>query len=276
MPMADAAMPRPALSGADIVILSGLLAASGLMAWIMHRREAAGRPAVEGRPWPAATWTGGDVGLCLGIALCSVLVAGLAAGPGAALPTRIAAGGFGFLLGTFATVALLRSRGVSWQSIGLTSFDPAGDLRLALGGLAFVAGPLMVIATALDRYVTYEHPVMEALAPAPDAAAIAVIVFAAVVAAPIAEEFFFRRILLGWLDRRLPSPESTTAIVLSSLAFGLAHWGQGLAWIPLMLFGIVLGELARRRGSLVPSILLHALFNGSSVVLLLLQFAGRH
>lgn len=273
--MADATLPRPALSGADIVILAALLAASGVMAWIMHRREAAGRAAVEGRPWPAATWTGGDVGLCLGIALCSVLVSGLVAGPEATLPARIAAGGFGFLLGTLATVALLRSRGVSWQSIGLTSFDPAGDLRLALGGLVFVAGPLMVIATALDRYVAYEHPVMEALAPAPDAAAIAVIVFAAVIAAPIAEEFFFRRILLGWLDRRLPSPGSATAILLSSLAFGLAHWGQGLAWIPLMLFGGVLGELARRRGSLVPSILLHALFNGSSVVLLLLQLAGR-
>lgn len=245
------------------------------MTWILRRREAAGGDAVEGRPWPAATWTGADVGLCLGIALGSVFVAALVAGPGAALPTRIAAGGFGFLLGTLASIALLRSRGVSWQSIGLTSFDPGGDLRLALGGLLFVAGPLMVIATLLDRLVAYEHPVMEALAPAPDAAAIAVVAFAAVVAAPVAEEFFFRRILLGWLDHRLPSPGGATAILLSSLAFGLAHWGQGLAWIPLVLFGIVLGELARRRGSLVPSILLHALFNGSSVVLLLLQLAGR-
>lgn len=275
MPMADAALPRPALSAADLAILTALMAASALMTWIMHRREAAGRDAVGGRAWPAAAWTGADVGLCLAVSLGSVLVAAAMAGPGAALPARIAAGGFGFLLGTLATVALLRGRGVSWRSIGLTSFDPAGDLRLALGGLAFVAGPLMVIATLLDRYVAYEHPVIEALAPAPDAAAIAVIVFAAVIAAPIAEEFFFRRILLGWLDRRLPSPGSVTAIMLSSLAFGLAHWGQGLAWIPLVLFGIVLGELARRRGSLVPSILLHALFNGSSVVLLLLQLAGR-
>jgi membrane protease YdiL (CAAX protease family) len=46
-----------------------------------------------------------------------------------------------------------------------------------------------------------------------------------------------------------------------------------LAWIPLVILGIALGELARRRGSLVPAILLHALFNAVSVAMLVVQIA---
>jgi membrane protease YdiL (CAAX protease family) len=63
------------------------------------------------------------------------------------------------------------------------------------------------------------------------------------------------------------------AILASAMLFGLSHWGQGLAWIPLVILGIALGELARRRGSLVPAILLHALFNAVSVAMLVVQIA---
>ena len=64
------------------------------------------------------------------------------------------------------------------------------------------------------------------------------------------------------------------AIAISSLLFGLAHFGQGLGWLPLVVLGAVLGYLTRQTGSIVPGILLHALFNSVSVVLLLVQLAG--
>jgi membrane protease YdiL (CAAX protease family) len=65
-----------------------------------------------------------------------------------------------------------------------------------------------------------------------------------------------------------------TAIVVSSLAFALAHLGQGLAWVPLFFFGLVVGYLARQTGSIVPGIILHGLFNAVSVVLVVLQTAA--
>jgi membrane protease YdiL (CAAX protease family) len=43
----------------------------------------------------------------------------------------------------------------------------------------------------------------------------------------------------------------------------------GLAFVPLFPLGLVLGFIARRTGSIVPCILLHALFNAVSVGLLL-------
>jgi membrane protease YdiL (CAAX protease family) len=144
---------------------------------------------------------------------------------------------------------------------------------LALGGLALVTGPLLLISAALDRLVSYEHPVIDTLLSEHGPGAIAIVVITAVIAAPIAEEFFFRRILLGWIDARVPSTGGSVAILASALLFGLSHWGQGLAWIPLVLLGIALGELAQRRGSLMPAILLHALFNAVSVVMLVVQIA---
>ena len=90
--------------------------------------------------------------------------------------------------------------------------------------------------------------------------------------APIVEEFFFRRVLQGWLEKRqavalygVRSGES--AIAISALCFALLHVGQGLAWVPLAFFGVVVGYLARQTGSLLAGIFLHAIFNAISVVL---------
>ena len=69
----------------------------------------------------------------------------------------------------------------------------------------------------------------------------------------------------------LPQADGTWAIGISAAAFALAHQGQGLAYVPLFPLGIVLGFLAHRTGSIVPCILLHALFNAVSVTLLLAE-----
>jgi membrane protease YdiL (CAAX protease family) len=91
----------------------------------------------------------------------------------------------------------------------------------------------------------------------------------ACVIAPVGEEFFFRRILQGWLEKVLSSSSGLPAVGLAAAAFAWAHYGQGLAYVPLFPLGVVLGLLAWRTGSIIPSILLHALFNTVSVTILL-------
>ena len=126
----------------------------------------------------------------------------------------------------------------------------------------------------LNRIVPYRHPIIDYLNEHSDPLAIAVVVVAAIVVAPIAEEFLFRRVLQGWLQT-LPLPfGSASAIGLTALAFALAHAGHGLAWLPLLALGAVLGVLVRQTGSIMPAILLHAFFNAVSVGLLLLQLSG--
>jgi membrane protease YdiL (CAAX protease family) len=170
---------------------------------------------------------------------------------------------------TLVGVAVLRTTGASWAELGIAGWRWPDDLRLAVGALALVVAPLLGLAAALDRLVPYEHPVVAFLRDNRDPVAVALVVVAAVVVAPIGEEFFFRRVLQGWLEQRLPEADGAAAIGLQAAAFAAAHLGHGLAAAPLLLFGIVLGVIARATGSLAPCVILHALFNAVSVGLLL-------
>ncbi len=269
----------PALSGAEWLATAGmwlLLLGGGLwMARLLLGRARRGLPLLAGVAWPPATWSGLETFLLFALEIFCVSLFAAGVGKDAPLLDRMAAQGAGSIVGTLGLVALLRGRGVSWRSLGLGSNDLGGDWRLALGGLLLVTGPLLAVAGFLNTLVPYEHPVIDCLERNQDGWGLVVVAIAAVVAAPVAEEFFFRRLLLGWVDTLCPSPGGALAVGLSATAFGLAHWGQGLGWVPLIPLGVVLGVLARQRGTLVPAILLHALFNAVSVGLLVLQISQR-
>jgi membrane protease YdiL (CAAX protease family)/uncharacterized RDD family membrane protein YckC len=89
-------------------------------------------------------------------------------------------------------------------------------------------------------------------------AAIPVVLLIAV-AAPIAEEVFFRGMLFGGLRRRL---STIPAAAISAAVFGALHASTGITAVPpLIVFGFVLALLYERTGSLVPGIAAHALNN---------------
>lgn len=60
-------------------------------------------------------------------------------------------------------------------------------------------------------------------------------------------------------------------ILVTSVLFGLAHSGQGPAPISLFVFGIALGYIFRRTGSIVPCIVLHMMLNAFSMFWFTLQ-----
>ena len=57
-------------------------------------------------------------------------------------------------------------------------------------------------------------------------------------------------------------------VLLSGTLFGLAHFSYGVSWVPLIVFGVVLGRLYQLRQSILPILLVHFLFNGMNVTLL--------
>ena len=57
-------------------------------------------------------------------------------------------------------------------------------------------------------------------------------------------------------------------IVVSSVAFGLAHFGYGPEPVPLFFLALVLGFVYQRTHRIVPSIVTHALFNLFNMVIL--------
>ena len=172
------------------------------------------------------------------------------------------------LVFTCVAAFILRMRGASWRDLGFRDPKPREGLRLACVTWVIIVPPLLALAAFLDQFVEpYSHPIIEFLQADKSVWSIALVLGAAVVAAPIAEEFFFRRILQGWLEIKF----GDWAVVVSAFCFGLAHLGQGLGWVPLIGFGLAAGYLARRRGTILPSIVLHALFNGLSVLLLVVS-----
>lgn len=80
----------------------------------------------------------------------------------------------------------------------------------------------------------------------------------------------------------LQSPAETFAylqvgwapVAISSVLFGLAHYGHGVSPAPLILLGVVLGYVYRQTHRILPCIVCHLLFNAFTFVLLALQFAA--
>lgn len=258
----------PALTAAATFGLVCAAAASATVAVRLLGRMRHGRPAIDPRPHPAATWSGADVAL-IALAYVGLLAAAAAVvTPQATLRMQLASDVATKIVATLVGIGVLRATGASWAALGcgVGSWD---DLRLACGGLALVLAPLLGIAAVLNRIVPYAHPVVDLLREGRDPVAVGLVVLAAVVVAPLAEEFFFRGALLGWLEARLPEGDGAAAIGLQAAAFAAAHLGHGLAAVPLFLFGLVLGAIARATGTLAPCVLLHAMFNAVSVGLLL-------
>ncbi|XP_023728793.1 uncharacterized protein LOC111876496 [Lactuca sativa] len=77
------------------------------------------------------------------------------------------------------------------------------------------------------------------------------------VCAPIWEEIVFRGFLLPSLTKYMPV---WCAILVSSLAFALAHFNIQRI-LPLVFLGVVMGTVYTRSRNLLPSMLLHSLWN---------------
>jgi len=88
------------------------------------------------------------------------------------------------------------------------------------------------------------------------------LVVGAVVVAPLAEELFFRGLVLGAVWRYLR--HAWLAVLTSGLAFGAIH-AQPQDILPLCTLGIVLGYLRTQTRSLVPCLIVHALFNARTM-----------
>jgi len=167
------------------------------------------------------------------------------------------------------------------HDLGLPTSGKQLSADIGLGVFATIASLLPIYAVQLTLVTVFEsttpHPLVEQLQKHQSPQMLLLGFLMAVVAAPLFEEFLFRQLLQGWLERhedeRLssPLPHGWAPILISALIFGLAHLGHGVAPIPLVLFGIVLGYLYQRTHRLAPSIAAHMTFNAYSMLLLWLQ-----
>lgn len=187
--------------------------------------------------------------------------------------------------------------GVQWRQL---SRDIATGVVAFFAAAPFVYGLNMIVSL----FVEPNHQLIKMVERDPTPRTFLVVVFAAVVLAPLAEEFWYRLILQGWIEKafrlrhvegsaaswgllvggepkddetkaatpqHLQGPTAWMPTIITAAVFALLHLGQGAAPIPLFFFALLLGFLFQRTGRITPSVVVHLLLNSFTSLLLLLQ-----
>ncbi|MDZ7271356.1 MAG: CPBP family intramembrane metalloprotease [candidate division KSB1 bacterium] len=156
--------------------------------------------------------------------------------------------------GRYPFARVFRLRTVSWSQ---------AVLALLIGVAA------TVVMDELDRLVNLVFPMPEALVhqikqlltiSSPEEG-VSVVLFA-VLAAGLLEEMLFRGFLQQSFERSI---DASRGIVFCALAFALLHMNPWTS-LQILVFGVLLGLLAWRSDSVLPSAIVHATNNGLSVL----------
>ena len=199
-------------------------------------------------------------------------------------------------------IAFLRiDLSTSLADLGFQANKVKTDLRIGLIAFVSIAPAIyflqFILKWGYNRFAEEEagHPIEKLLNENSSSGVIVWAVFAAVIAAPIVEEFLFRGILQGWLEKAffrtrvlvnaelateaggkdvtIATPSAPTflwqPVILSSVTFALLHAGHGPDPIPLFFLAVVLGYLYAKTHRLLPSIVVHMALNGLSMLMLL-------
>jgi membrane protease YdiL (CAAX protease family) len=154
------------------------------------------------------------------------------------------------------------------------------DVRTGLVAFAMLAPPVYAIQAGLTQWFPSEHPLIRLLQKQADPFVYAVVIFAAVLVAPVVEEYFFRVLLQGWLEKALSRPANSAQprylpLVASATLFAWMHAEHGPDPIPLFLLAVGLGYLYQRTHRILPSITVHFLLNSVSLAVLVLEMTKK-
>ena len=117
--------------------------------------------------------------------------------------------------------------GATWRDLGVDRACLRRDALLGIVAFAMLAPPVYGLQFLLVQWFPSQHPLVELLREHMDPALATVGVFSAVVVAPVAEEYFFRVLLQGWLERLVRPHLRWLAVVLSAECFAAVHWSHG-------------------------------------------------
>lgn len=159
-------------------------------------------------------------------------------------------------------ILLLIARGLDIRRV-FALRRPASWWR-ALGYTAVALVAIWIVGAALSPFLdaTEEQGLVPDDFDSSRAGAFAAFFVVVVFVAPVVEELTYRGLGFG-----LIAPYGAPlAVVVTGLLFGLAH-GLLIALPVLAFFGLAIGWLRWRSDSVYPPILLHAMFNGTALIL---------
>jgi membrane protease YdiL (CAAX protease family) len=308
---------KDAIQFAGSTRVAAVLLAGVALWWRAARRLLAGQPLVAPEPGRPPPWGLFDLLVALLLHLLAIFLAarcmkwqfGIDLERGAdqlELDQRawlMLASAVAYLAACLLTLAWLFVRHrIGAAELGLARKRLAHDV--VTGGAAFVmlAPVVYGIQWLLVKLIESEHPLLELVKEQPSVRLFAITGFAAVVVAPVAEEFFYRLLLQGWLERTAsdgddpwtvlagghppvpatlaedPASVSRSAsaawrrrwpIVVSALVFAMMHYSHGPDPVPLFVLALGLGYLYQQTRRIVPCVVVHFCLNAFTLVMLL-------
>ena len=141
------------------------------------------------------------------------------------------------------------------------------------------AGRLILLILVLDIFVVLPIHAVITIFLFPDAeqqevitmfedasdTSLALLAFSVAILTPFAEELLFRGFILGMLLKRY---SDTQSIVISSLIFAIAH--EPIAMVLAFGGGLLYGCVRVRTGSILPSMIAHAIWNGFITIVVIM------
>jgi membrane protease YdiL (CAAX protease family) len=141
---------------------------------------------------------------------------------------------------------------------------PGGSLKAVAAYAAFI--PVYIFAVCpVNSWITGDRlqEIVEEYQNNPELASSALYLLLTCALIPVMEEFLFRGVLYGGLRARFPA---WAAILVSGVIFGLLHdWA---AVLPITALGFLLGFIREWTRSLVPVMIVHALHNSWTLLLI--------
>ena len=207
-----------------------------------------------------------------------------------------------------ATIVALRA-GAAARDFGIARRGIVRDVVTGVVAFVMLAAPVLVIQLVLTQWFPTKHPLIEIVRQSGSERFLWLTALSAVVVAPVVEEFLFRALLQGWLERaagggsdpsqllfggvaaesQLDSPAMSRdvesfaqtevgnpnlaprrwPIFVSAAIFAAMHLGHGPDPVPLFVLALGLGYVYQRTHRLLPCIVIHFLLNGWTMATML-------
>lgn len=173
-----------------------------------------GKPLLAAEPRRQVPWRAVDIAICLalliGLPLSAVL--GLRAATDllpTLTPDDISSDGHAALLAAtslaslavlaLAALLVMLRAGATWRDLGVSPRHVPADLLLGVAAFFMLAPAVYLVMLVLVQWFPSEHPIVKLVKDDPRLFALSF--FSAVCVAPIVEEFLFRVLFQGWLER---------------------------------------------------------------------------
>ncbi|WP_252312665.1 CPBP family intramembrane glutamic endopeptidase [Sinobaca sp. H24] len=174
----------------------------------------------------------------------------------------------GFIMAIIFTAALyfivLKPNGQSWRAVGLKPFPLREWKLIAVWTVILIVGSIALVITMSFIGVGTENSKTESLQSQMTLLNFTIGFVSAAIISPIYEEIFYR----GYLYRFFSSRYGVlSGMIISSLIFTVVHIPTFNTLPVNFVSGLIFSWVYQKTGSIIPSILIHGVFNGIAVIL---------